>query len=144
MSAHRRSTGALRRCGLKSPPESGVPPYIEVCPGTRSEAHSKSTTTTASDDASHYIAGTRRRRNAKNRLPAYDDCACRDPWTCRCYDYPESPERNAAGYYAAAQHLLAAGLLPAPNVPAMRLMWRRDAEQRELVRYIAERWEVAA
>jgi len=117
-------------------------PEKEVCPGTRSGATTKKSTTTA--DTTFYLAGLRRRRAATYRVVPLS-CCCRDPWTCRCYDAPSgSPERNADGYYATAQHLRAAGLLPAPNVPAMRLMWRRDAEQRELVRLIAERWEVSA
>jgi hypothetical protein len=82
----------------------------------------------------------RRRRAASYRLPVLD-CGRSDPWY---YDDPEPSERAADGYYATARHLLAAGMLPAPNVPAMRLMWRRDVEQRELARYIAERWEVSA
>jgi hypothetical protein len=77
------------------------------------------------------------------RLPPFHE-SCRDPWTCRHYDAPESPERNVEGYYATAQHLLAAGLLPAPNVPAMRILWRQDGEQRRVARLVAERWDVAA
>jgi hypothetical protein len=114
--------------------------HIEVCPGTESGA----TTTTTTVDALNYINGCRRRRAATYRVPPID-CGCADPWTCRCYDAPEPSERNADGYHAAALHLLAAGLLPAPNLGAMRTLWRRrDSEQRELARHIAERWDVAA
>jgi hypothetical protein len=115
--------------------------HIEVCPGT--ESVSGATTTTTTVDADHYIEGLGRRRNASHRVPPYGECSCSDPWTCRHYEVPASPGREADGYYATAQHLLAAGLLPAPNVPAMRVMWR-DPEQRDMVRYIAERWEMVA
>jgi hypothetical protein len=97
-------------------------------------------TTTASSDVTGIAVQLRRRRAASYRLPVLDSGHA-DPWF---YDDIEPSERTADGYYAAAQHLIAAGFLPAPNIPAMRLMWRRDDEQRELVRYIAERWEVAA
>ena len=95
-------------------------------------------------NATEFTVGLRRRRAASYRVPRLDCGIHADPWPCRCYDAPQSPERNADGYHAAAQHLLAAGLLPAPNIPAMRLMWRRGAEQRRLSQLIAERWEVAA
>jgi len=91
-----------------------------------------------------YIAGIRRRRAAKHRVPVLECGRHSDPWPCRCYDAAESPERNAEGYYATAQHLIEAGLLPAPNPGAMRTMWRLDVEKRELARYIAERWQVSA
>jgi hypothetical protein len=91
-----------------------------------------------------YIAGIRRRRAAKHRVPVQECGRHADPWPCRCYDTPESPERNAAGYRAAARHLIKAGLLPAPNLGAMRTMWRLDVENRELARYIAERWQGVA
>lgn len=116
---------------------------IRRCPGTASRAPSESTTTTGSD-ASHYIAGTRRRRSATIRVPRYSDkCACRDPWTCS-HDGNAMSEHDVDGYRAAAQHLLDAGLAPAPNVPALRAMWRRGNEERRLARTISERWEVAA
>jgi hypothetical protein len=87
----------------------------------------------------------RRRRASSYRLPPFGECSCRDPWTCRHYDAPPgSLARTTDGYCAAAQHLIDLGLVPAPDLGAMRLMWRRDAEQRRLARYIASRWEVAA
>jgi len=116
---------------------------IEVCPGTMSRATSESTTTTASD-TSQYIAGLHRRRSVTLRVPPYGDCPCRDPWVCRCGDYTELSEAYVDGYRDAARHLLAQGLLPAPNVPAMRVMWgRRGADQR-LARTLAESWQVVA
>jgi hypothetical protein len=47
------------------------------------------------------------------------------------------------GYRRAARHLLAAGLLPAPCIPEMQALWANSREDRELVREIAEHWEVA-
>jgi hypothetical protein len=110
--------------------------HIEVCPGTESGA----TTTTATVDALDYIEGLRRRRAASYRLPVLESGRS-DPWY---YDPPAPSEHATDGYCAAAAHLIGMGLLPAPDLGAMRLMWRRDSEQRRLSRYIAERWEVAA
>ena len=95
---------------------------------------------TNATDATAIAVQLRRRRAASYRLPVLDSGRS-DPWH---YDPPEPSERTAEGYYATAQHLLAAGLLPAPNVPAMRVMWRRDVEQRELARLIADHWQVSA
>ena len=111
--------------------------HIEVDPGIESGA----TTTTATVDPLEYIAGLRRRRAASRRLPVLDHSGRADPWY---YDRPAPSEHETDGYCAAAAHLLAAGLLPAPDLGAMRIMWRRDTEQRNLARHIAERWEVAA
>jgi hypothetical protein len=89
----------------------------------------------------HYIAALRRRREAAYRLPPLP-CGHVDPWTCR---HPGEPSaRQVDGYHAAAVHLLGHGLLPAPNLPALREMWRRGGRDQALVRHIAERWEVAA
>lgn len=49
----------------------------------------------------------------------------------------------ATAYLAAVKHLRACGLPAAPNVPAMQVLWRRSAEDRQLVAEIAERWELA-
>jgi hypothetical protein len=116
-------------------------PRIRRSPGA--SARAASTVPTDDTHGTNVARELHRRRIGAARSEPLD-CGHRDPWTCRHYDAPESPERNADGYYATAQRLLAAGLLPAPNLPAMRLMWRRDVEQRELARYIAERWGVAA
>lgn len=48
-----------------------------------------------------------------------------------------------AGYEAAARHLLGRGLLPAPNLPALRAMWREGGQKRRLAVFIAESWELA-
>ena len=47
------------------------------------------------------------------------------------------------GYEAAAAHLLSVGLTPAPNIPAMRVMWRHGGDGRRLARTISEFWEAA-
>lgn len=48
------------------------------------------------------------------------------------------------GYRRACQHLLAAGLLPAPCLPEMREMWASSREDRAIVRLIAESWELTS
>jgi len=85
-------------------------------------------------------AALRRRRAASYRLPVLE-CGRSDPWY---YAPPAPSERTADGYYAAAAHLIGMGLLPAPDLGAMRILWRRDTEQRNLARHIAERWAIAA
>jgi hypothetical protein len=90
------------------------------------------------DDATQYIAGLHRRRSATYRIPRFDHCPCVDPWTCRC----QQPELTTESYVAAAHHLLDLDLPPAPDLPAMRALWRRG--ERNLVRDITSRWEVAA
>lgn len=80
-----------------------------------------------------YIAALRRRRAAAQRTPVLDDGHA-DPW-----HYPPI----TAGYCDAAQHLLERGMTPAPNVSAMREMWKRGGVERDLVQTIAERWDVS-
>lgn len=46
------------------------------------------------------------------------------------------------GYRRAARHLLDLGLLPAPCRDEMRVLWANSPEDRQLVTYIAERWEL--
>jgi hypothetical protein len=91
----------------------------------------------------HVAVQLRRRRLAACRsMPAA--CGCRDPWTCRCWNPDEITDRYVDGYRDAAEHLLAQGLPPAPNLPAMRVMWRRGGTDQRLALRIAEVWEVAA
>jgi hypothetical protein len=91
----------------------------------------------------HYIAGIRRRRAATYHVEQLD-CGCRDAWTCRHYDgTDEITDQHVAGYRDAAQHLLAQGLTPAPNVPALRVMWRCGGADQALARRISERWLTA-
>lgn len=93
--------------------------------------------------AHHYIAGLRRRRAATYRLPVLD-CGHADPWTCKCSDSDNATDQYIDGYRDAAQHLLAQGLTPAPNLPAMRGMWKRGGDDQRLAVRIAQRWEIAA
>ena len=65
-----------------------------------------------------------------------------DPWTCH-HDSDVSAVAVDA-YRDAALALLCLGYTPAPNIPVMRGLWRRNEEDRDLVRSISSRWEVAA
>jgi hypothetical protein len=56
-----------------------------------------------------------------------------DPWL-----FDDGPAHR--GYEAAARHLLDYGLTPAPNLPALRAMWKAGAESRRVAQVIAERW----
>lgn len=75
----------------------------------------------------------RRRRAASWRSPVLE-CGRADPW-----HYP--PPCN--GYEDAAEHLLRLGYVPAPNLHAMRRMWRQGGTARRLAMEIAERWYAA-
>jgi hypothetical protein len=75
------------------------------------------------------------RRATSWRLPLLDSRKS-DPWW-----YPEPGE---CGYPEAAAHLLDCGLTPAPNLPAMRSMWKASPESRRVARIISERWERVA
>jgi hypothetical protein len=91
-----------------------------------------------------HASRNRRRRDAAYRLPPLDcGCGTRDPIACRCNPLPVT-ERYVDGYRDAVEHLLALNLTPAPNLPAMRVMGRRDERDQRLVRHLAELWEVAA
>ncbi|MFZ0718128.1 hypothetical protein [Mycobacterium sp.] len=90
----------------------------------------------AYNDSTAIVQGLHRRRAASQRLPVLD-CRRSDPWF-----YPEPDERGYADYAAAASHLLELGLTPAPNVPAMRSMWKARGESQRVAWAIAERWEV--
>ena len=72
-------------------------------------------------------------------------CGCRDPWTCRHYDEPKPlTDHGVDAYRAAALALIEAGCCPAPNIDALRALWRRGGADRELVLEISQRWVVAA
>ncbi len=51
-------------------------------------------------------------------------------------------DRQVVGYKDAALHLLGAGLLPAPNVVALRSMWAAGGRSRRAAQLIADRWEL--
>jgi len=63
------------------------------------------------------------------------DCRRSDPWF-----YPEPGER---GYAAAAAYLLELGLTPAPNLPALRAMWKTRGESQHAAWVISDRWDLA-
>ena len=68
-----------------------------------------------------------------------------DPWTCRDYNgTDEITGQYVDGYLDAALHLLSHGLTPAPDIAAMRVMWRRGGDDQRLARIISERWQVTA
>jgi hypothetical protein len=71
----------------------------------------------------------RARRVAAQRLEGGD------PW--------RRTDPGVRGYPEAAAHLLGHGYTPAPNIPAMREMWKSGPETRALARIIAERWAVS-
>jgi hypothetical protein len=48
------------------------------------------------------------------------------------------------GYPEAAAHLLDLGLTPAPNVPALRSMWKAGGHARQCALIIAAAWELVA
>ena len=56
----------------------------------------------------------------------------------------EVSEKQVDAYRDTALMLLASGYTPAPNLPAMRVLWRRGGQDRALVQRISENWEVAA
>ena len=89
-------------------------------------------------------AQLRRRRLASYRYPPMACSPCRDPHGCRCHSPDEITERYVDGYQAAAQHLMAHGMVPAPNVDAMRVMWRLGGDDQRLAVRLADYWEVAA
>jgi hypothetical protein len=93
--------------------------------------------------AAEYIAGLHRRRAHIYRCEKLP-CGCVDSWTCRCYDSDVVTDRYVDGYFDAVRHLLAQGLTPAPNLPAMRVGWRWGGHEQHLARRISELWEVAA
>jgi hypothetical protein len=95
--------------------------------------------------ADSYPTQLRRRRAYADKSCHLLACGrCTDPWTCRCYDDPEMSERYIDGYRDAALDLLSEGLTPAPNVEAMRILWRRGGNDQRLAVRLAELWEVAA
>jgi hypothetical protein len=63
---------------------------------------------------------------------------------------PHRPTRNkttaihSSGYADAALHLLECGLLPAPNLDGLRLMWKAGGYSRQSAEFIAQAWELVA
>ena len=71
------------------------------------------------------------RRAEARRLPGGD------PW-------PRHEPIGERGYPQAALDLLEAGLVPAPNWPALRSMWKAGGASRTAAVLIAQAWELAA
>jgi hypothetical protein len=112
---------------------------IRRIPGT--PARDASTTSLAETQCN---APLRRRRAAaiEARLLA---CGCSDPWTCKHYQsVSEVSDVQVDAYRDTALTLLALGYTPAPNIPAMRVLWRRGGDDQRLVRKISQTWVVAA
>lgn len=80
--------------------------------------------------AGRQIHPWRRRRAASRRLEPLH-CGCADPWPCRCSQPPPS-RQWIDGYRDAALHLRRLGLLPAPLIPEMQVLWRRGGADRRL------------
>lgn len=85
----------------------------------------------------HYIEGLRQRRAVTYRLPPLD-CGHVDPFTCRHGPNPID------GYPEAAAHLLTLGLCPAPNLPALRAMWKQGGADLRNASLIVQAWGVTA
>ncbi len=99
-------------------------------------------TISETNNCSEYIAGLKRRREAARRLPRLEGCTTSDPWTHRRAD--RITEQYIDGYKATAQHQLANGLAPTPNLHAMRAMWKRGGHDQRIAMQIAELWETPA
>lgn len=93
-----------------------------------------STTPIANTDTTAYARRLRRRRAASWRLPVLDSGRS-DPWR-----YLGPGER---GYEDAAGNLLDHGLTPAPNLLALRSMWKASTDSRRVAQVIGERWELS-
>lgn len=94
------------------------------------------------NNCSEYIAGLKRRRASAQRLPRLDCCGTPDPWTHRRQE--RITEHYIDGYKATAEHLLANGLTPSPNLHCLRAMWRRGGHDQRIAMRIAELWETPA
>lgn len=79
----------------------------------------------------------RLRRAATFRLAPLD-CGCVDTWTCRCTDPPLS-DRAVDGYRDAARHVLGCGHTPLVPIEALRGLWRRGGDDRQLAEELHQR-----
>lgn len=93
---------------------------------------------------SAYITDILARRRVASRRVEPLDCGCIDPWLCRHPEDDPPPDRMVDAYLCAVAHLDSVGLLAAPRLPEMRMLWRRGRTERRLVGEIASAWELAA
>jgi hypothetical protein len=117
----------LQRTGPAKKEGAPEGPNVEI-----SGHHTTNTLDIIDDNGS--VRQARLRRAASWRLPPKKSGYRSDPW------FYEPP---TAGYVAAAHHLLDHGLIPAPNIAAMQLMWRQGGPQRRAAARIAEAWNLA-
>lgn len=117
----RRCHAAIRRCRM-SPPQRERPAPPQSRP---SREHTRCA------DSTSYVEQLHRRRTASRRLPRLES-GRPDPW--------HYPAPTAGGYRDAAHHLAAHGLTPAPNVAALRDMWKAGGESRRVAAVISDRW----
>jgi hypothetical protein len=91
--------------------------------------------TTDKEEGSAYCIGLRRRRAASRRHEVLDSGRS-DPWW-----YSPPGER---GYPQPAAHLAEHGLVAAPNLPALRAMYKSGGDDRQVAEAIARHWRLVA
>jgi hypothetical protein len=81
-----------------------------------------------------------RKRPALTDRPSSESTAADAP-----YSNVQTPpsDQMIDAYRDTVLHLRHCGLLAAPRLPEMRVLWRCGSEDRRLVSEIAERWELA-
>jgi hypothetical protein len=88
-------------------------------------------------------------RSQQNGAPK-EDGAPKGPDSLRSrHSQPDShqdtaTDRQLQAYEAAASHLLALALTPAPDIRGLRAMWARGGSSRRVAQIIAERWGLVA
>ncbi len=82
------------------------------------------------------------RRAGALRLPPLE-CGHRDPWSAdHRREYPS--DRMIDGYRDALAHLDYHGLIGAPILPELRLLWQRGGSDRRVAQAVAQCWELAS
>ena len=95
-----------------------------------------STNSISSHHTTNEIQGSRVADQVRARRAASRRIVGGDPWW-----YEPPGER---GYPEAASHLLELGLTAAPNLPALRAMYKSGGDDRRVAEVIARRWDIAA